>query len=212
MDDDDDDDDDPTDASRQILVANLNARVPAERFDSLFAGAKALAGATLVNEGFSVDDVTASYVDVAARAKALEATHAQLLALMGRAEAVKDVLAVQSELGRTAASLEAQKARKRSLEKQATLSTLSVTIEERPPAREPREHKRRPAVGAAVRTVRAALRVWARASRGSATSSSTARRRRAHRRALGRRVRGRRGRGPTAGREATGKTRAPALP
>jgi hypothetical protein len=42
-------------------------------------------------------DVTDQFVDAAARAASLEATHSQLLALMKRADSVKDVLAVQRQ-------------------------------------------------------------------------------------------------------------------
>ena len=52
---------------------------------------------------------TGEFVDHAARASSLEATHNQLLALMKRADQVADVLNVQRELHSISAELESQK-------------------------------------------------------------------------------------------------------
>jgi hypothetical protein len=46
----------------------------------------------------SARDVTEQFVDTAARAASINATHARLLALMSRADTVNDVLNVQREL------------------------------------------------------------------------------------------------------------------
>ena len=75
---------------------------------------------------FSVSshDVTDRFVDAAARAASLEATHSQLLALMKRADTVKDVLSVQQQLSQIEQQLESKKATMASLHTKAALSTL----------------------------------------------------------------------------------------
>ena len=71
---------------------------------------------------------TGQYVDHAARASSLEATHAQLLALMKRADQVSDVLKVQQELHRISEQLESQKAVMQRLKKDSTFSTIRLQI------------------------------------------------------------------------------------
>lgn len=76
-------------------------------------------------------DVTADYVDAASRARALEATRDQLLALMRSANEVKEVLAVQRELSSVTQQLEAKQAVANRLSKAAALSTIGVRVDQR---------------------------------------------------------------------------------
>ena len=102
-----------------------------------------------------VRDVTGEYVDNAARASTLEATRAQLQALMSRADLVKDVLQVQRELSSVVQQLEARKATMQRLSAQASLSTLQLTLQKRDRSRPPPPFRR---VWSPSKTVRKAVK------------------------------------------------------
>ena len=120
----------------------LTLRIPVEKYASLLQDfRKSIGGLTKstdVEETTDrVRDVTGEYVDNAARASTLEATRAQLQALMSRADLVKDVLQVQRELSSVVQQLEARKATMQRLSAQASLSTLQLTLSKRDRSRPP---------------------------------------------------------------------------
>lgn len=81
----------------------------------------------------SVTDITSQYVDAAARAATLRATHAQLTKLMSYAETIDAVIKVQRELSQVTQQLEAKEATMKRLSTSASLSTLSININQKPP-------------------------------------------------------------------------------
>ena len=78
-------------------------------------------------------DVTAEFVDIESRLRALEETHKQLLALLSKARTVKEALEVRQALDRISGELEMLKGRMRQLENLTAFSTLSLSIQERGP-------------------------------------------------------------------------------
>ena len=120
----------------------LTLRIPVDKYAALLQDfRKSIGGLTKstdVEETTDrVRDVTGEYVDNAARASTLEATRAQLQALMSRADLVKDVLQVQRELSSVVQQLEARKATMQRLSAQASLSTLQLTLSKRDSSRPP---------------------------------------------------------------------------
>jgi len=116
----------------------FTARVPSDRFDSVMASLRELvlapdddrlAGSVLF-ESASTEDVTGQYIDAEARVRALRSSEKQLLVLMERAEAVKDILAVSRELSRVTAELEAQQSVAQRLASLSTLSTIHVSVQQ----------------------------------------------------------------------------------
>merc|ERR1719377_45796 len=142
----------------------LTLRIPVDKYASLLQDfRKSIGGLTKstdVEETTDrVKDVTGEYVDNAARAATLEATRAQLQALMSRADLVKDVLQVQRELSSVVQQLEARKATMQRLSAQASLSTLQLTLSKRDRSRPPPPFHR---VWSPSRTVRRAFKklIW----------------------------------------------------
>merc|ERR1719377_253671 len=138
----------------------LTLRIPVEKYASLLQDfRKSIGGLTKstdVEETTDrVKDVTGEYVDNAARAATLEATRAQLQALMSRADLVKDVLQVQRELSSVVQQLEARKATMQRLSAQASLSTLQLTLSKRDRSRPPAPFRR---VWSPSKTVRKAVK------------------------------------------------------
>ena len=138
----------------------LTLRIPVEKYAALLQDfRKSIGGLTKstdVEETTDrVRDVTGEYVDNAARASTLEATRAQLQALMSRADLVKDVLQVQRELSSVVQQLEARKATMQRLSAQASLSTLQLTLSKRDRSRPPPPYQR---VWSPSKTVRRAFK------------------------------------------------------
>jgi hypothetical protein len=138
----------------------LTLRIPVEKYASLLQDfRKSIGGLTSAKDVEEttdrVRDVTGEYVDNAARASTLEATRAQLQALMSRADLVKDVLQVQRELSSVVQQLEARKATMQRLSAQASLSTLQLTLSKRDRSRPPPPFRR---VWSPSKTVRRAFK------------------------------------------------------
>ncbi|CAH0376168.1 unnamed protein product [Pelagomonas calceolata] len=138
----------------------LTLRIPVEKYASLLQDfRKSIGGLTSAKDVEEttdrVRDVTGEYVDNAARASTLEATRAQLQALMSRADLVKDVLQVQRELSSVVQQLEARKATMQRLSAQASLSTLQLTLSKRDSSRPPPPFER---VWSPSKTVRRAFK------------------------------------------------------
>ena len=74
------------------------------------------------------DDVTAEVADVAARVANARASLARVRALMTRATSVAEVVALEGELSKREADLEALEARQRTLADQSAQATVTVTL------------------------------------------------------------------------------------
>ncbi len=113
--------------ANERLVGTITIRVPAGSFD---AAMKALRGlAVEVNsETSSSQDVTEEYTDLSAKLRNLEATEAQLLKILEKAEKVEEILNVQRELSNTRGQIEQTKARMQYLERTSATSLITVHL------------------------------------------------------------------------------------
>lgn len=107
--------------------ATLTIRIPAASFEDALARLQGM-DAELVAEATREQDVTGQVVDLGARIDNLEASEASYRELVARAERVEDILAVQSRLDQVRGEIEQLTAQLESLEGQAALSTLTVTL------------------------------------------------------------------------------------
>lgn len=112
-------------------VITVEMRVPAAQFDAALADIRA-AGGTVTAQKITGKDVTEEYIDLEARLRTQRALEAQLLEIMKSAHAVSDAISVQSELTKVRTEIERVEGRRRFLENQSSLSTISVTLQ--PPA------------------------------------------------------------------------------
>jgi hypothetical protein len=81
----------------------------------------------------SADDVSAEYTDIESRIRALEATHKQLIELLGKARTVDEALHVRQSLDAISPELEVLKGRMRQLDNLIAFSTLTLQMFERGP-------------------------------------------------------------------------------
>jgi hypothetical protein len=108
-------------------TATLTVRVPAARFDAALERLHAMDGEVRV-EATNEEDVTSAIVDLDARIRNLQASEKQYRVLLGRAEKIDDILAVQSRLDDVRGQIEQLTAQLKQLNGQAALSTVTVTL------------------------------------------------------------------------------------
>jgi uncharacterized protein DUF4349 len=104
------------------------ARVPATRFDSALDQIH-LVGNRVISEKVSGQDVSEEYLDLEARLRTKKALETQFLDIMKKAYKVVDALEVQGQLGEVRTEIERLEGRRRFLENQAALSTITTTLQ-----------------------------------------------------------------------------------
>jgi len=107
--------------------ATLTLRIPADRFEDALAQLHELEG-KVVSESTREEDVTSAIVDLEARIANLEASELQYRALVERAQAIDDILAVQTRLDSVRGEIEQLSAQHEQLSGLAGMSTLTVTL------------------------------------------------------------------------------------
>lgn len=108
--------------------ASLTLRIPAARFDELLARLHEMEDVKILSESTNEQDVTREIVDLEARIRNLVASEESYRVLLDRAERIDDVLSVQSRLDEVRGQIEQLTGQLQTVEGQADLSTLTVTI------------------------------------------------------------------------------------
>lgn len=116
------------DEERKLLAGSLALRVPQERFDEALERIENMGIAQ--NRNIDTQDVTEEYVDIESRLKAMRLKEERLLAILNKSGSLGDVLAVENELARTRADLEALQGRLKYLDNRTELSTINVQVRE----------------------------------------------------------------------------------
>lgn len=117
------------DPSRQGLQVTLVVRVPALQFGPVMDQIRAI-GTRVVQEKITGQDVTEEFIDLEARIKTQKALEEQFLEIMKRANKVEDALEVQRQIAEVRTEIEKLEGRKRFLGNRASLSTITVTLQE----------------------------------------------------------------------------------
>ena len=73
--------------------------------------------------------MTEEYIDLEARIRSKQALEAQFLEIMKQARSVSDALEVQRQLSEVRSEIERIEGRRRFLENQSSLSTITVTLQ-----------------------------------------------------------------------------------
>jgi hypothetical protein len=113
---------------RAYEIITVELRVPAAQFDPALAEIRG-SGGTVTAEKITGKDVTEEYIDLEARLRTQRALEAQLLEIMKGADEVADAINVQRELTNVRTEIERVEGRRRFLENQSSLSTISVTLQ-----------------------------------------------------------------------------------
>ncbi|MEZ4501857.1 MAG: DUF4349 domain-containing protein [Dehalococcoidia bacterium] len=115
-------------------TAYLTVRVPSDRFDSVLEQLRGLA-VEVDSISTNSEDVTGEVTDLESSLRNLRAVEAQYIELLGRANAIGDVLQVQDRLNQTRLQIDQIEGRIQVLGRLSDLATLSVQL--RPEAAAP---------------------------------------------------------------------------
>jgi hypothetical protein len=111
----------------ETVATTIVFRVPVAAFDESLAAVRAL-GTRVSGEKVTGQDVTEEYVDLEARIRAQRALEEQYLSVLHEAKTIPDILAVQQKLGEARTEIERAEGRRRFLESQTSLSTITVHV------------------------------------------------------------------------------------
>jgi len=113
-------------ASGSQASATIAVRVPAAAFEQLVTEASKLG--QVRSTSTSGQDVTAQFTDIDAQLQALNSTRDQFLLVLGQAQNVGDILAVQDRITQVQTQIDQLEGQKRLLTDQTSFGTLSVTL------------------------------------------------------------------------------------
>lgn len=116
---------------RAYEVITVEMRVPAAQFEATLNDIRA-AGGSVTAQKITGKDVTEEYIDLEARLRTQRDLEEQMSQILKRANEIEDVIKVQDKLTAVRTEIERIEGRRRFLENQASLSTITVTLE--PPA------------------------------------------------------------------------------
>ncbi len=113
------------------MTATMTIRVPADptTYQATLERLRGLAE-RVVDEQAQAQDITEEYVDLESRLRNLRATEESLLALMGKAQRVEDIINIQRELTNVRGQIEQAQGRKQALERRADMATITLTVRE----------------------------------------------------------------------------------
>jgi hypothetical protein len=111
-----------------LRTGTITFQVPSDKFNDAVTKVRALG--TVQNLAIGGQDVSAQYVDLQARLKNAEAQHLAMLALLGQAKSVSDIIAIQNQLGTITAQIEQLKGQISYYDHATTYSTISASIHE----------------------------------------------------------------------------------
>jgi hypothetical protein len=112
---------------KDITYGQISIRVPSDRFDEALDRLGKLA-VKVTNKSTNSQDVTEQYTDLQAQLRNLEATEAQYLEILKKAEKVEDILAVQRELSNVRGQIEQVKGRIQYLERTSDMALIDVSL------------------------------------------------------------------------------------
>jgi hypothetical protein len=117
---------------QDITFGQISIRVPFDSFDEAFDRLRRIA-VKVPTESTNSQDVTEQYTDLQAQLRNLEATEAQYLELLKKAEKVEDILAVQRELSNVRGQIEQVKGRILYLERTSDMALIDVNLQKTKP-------------------------------------------------------------------------------
>lgn len=118
----------------EMTDTSLRLRVPSKRFRKVMAQVEDLG--EVLSRGVSALDVSEEFHDLEVQLDNLKATRARIEKLLGQAKDLNQILTIEQELQRVTSEIDRLEGRMRLLSSQATFSTLSLAVSERPEQRE----------------------------------------------------------------------------
>ena len=116
-----------TDTKGRIDRSRLVIRVPSQFFDDVMTELGEVA--ELRSAKRTSEDVTTEVIDIGVRVRAQERSLERIELLLSRAQSLRDIIAIESQLSRRQADLDSLKAQQAFLADQTSLSTITVFLE-----------------------------------------------------------------------------------
>ena len=113
-------------------TATITIRVPSKGYETVLVQVSKIGKILSKNE--QGEDVTEEYVDLESRLRNLKREEEQFLKVLGRANRITDILAVERELARVRGEIEQATGRVKYLQSQVSLATINVSLSEPTPA------------------------------------------------------------------------------
>ncbi len=110
-----------------VTAAQIVLRVPFESLNAVLGQLRPLGEVTM--EQASRTDVTAQHIDLTARINSLRLQEQRLLFLLGKAESLGDIFALENELTRVRTEIENYESQLRSLDDQVSFSTINLYLQ-----------------------------------------------------------------------------------
>jgi hypothetical protein len=128
-----------TDREGRVDRSRLVIRVPSQFFDEVMNELGDVA--ELRSAKRTSEDVTTEVIDIGVRVRAQEKSIERIELLLGRAQSLRDIIAIESQLARRQADLDSLKAQQAYLADQTSLSTITVFLErtEKPAVKDEKE-------------------------------------------------------------------------
>jgi hypothetical protein len=129
-----------SDADGEMVRSRLVVRVPAKEFDATMTALQDVGTALSVQE--TSEDVTTQVIDTEVRVRAQEASLRRIESLLGEAENLRDLVAIEAQLTRRQADLDSLKQQQAWLADQTSMSTIKVQLRRTDQAAAPEEEQR----------------------------------------------------------------------
>lgn len=126
-----------TDDEGEVRHARMVIRVPADNFHAAFADLEQ--AADLTSSSSTSEDVTTQVIDNQVRIRAQRRSIQRIEVLLDRAQSIRDIMAIETQLTRRQADLDSLEQRQAYLQDQTSLSTITVSIERTPEKQETEE-------------------------------------------------------------------------
>ena len=126
-----------TDEDGEPAYTRMVLRIPSEDFAEAMAALKGVA--ELESADASEDDVTSKVIDTRARLTVQRRSIERITTLLARAQSIRDIIAIESELARRQAALESLERQAAYLADQTAFSTITVSIDKLTEQARPRD-------------------------------------------------------------------------
>ena len=126
-----------TDDDGQPAYTRMVLRIPTESFGEAMAALKEIAEFESAATG--EEDVTAKVIDTRTRLAAQRRSIARITVLFDRAQSIRDIMRIESELSRRQAALESLQRQAAHLSGQTAMSTITVSIDQTPQQAAPKQ-------------------------------------------------------------------------
>lgn len=109
----------------------VTIRIPVAKFNEVYEAIKGLARIVEIQD-IQARDVTQEFIDLSARLKNLQASEAQYLEIMKKAQKIDDILQVQERLTQVQGQIESLQGQIKYLNNQTDFATITVQLSEEP--------------------------------------------------------------------------------